>query len=705
MELLNLNSFGDNDKSLLNTLLWLEEKGVEFQESRHQEEIQYIKKIYHKFTEYTEEIPLLYLVTYQNEYIYKLKRIKKGLFWYGISDRREYVTKIIAAIKKEGKNKILLNESLLNNNWSILKDDKFKIELEFTLNKNDILKNSKINKTEIANIWSQETKFEIYLHNGKIPYLKTFLGYNVSDKIEKSVDFEEFDNKITVNKENWQEHFEKWNKDLRQKFLSIEYAIKLRDFFLNKPNSHFDTKFISLIHKEHLIRYVLNALKNNDSFVFQANIHSEKLKEIYRVINDKIDNLPKESQYPLLYARFQDNTLIYTFDNWDISFNNGLVFYWNVDLELNTIRKLFEIASSKNIQFVNKICSICFRHGLGEEKCQIVDIKADRRVYYEKCLKDDNGQYLTWDFAYYQNWSFKDLYPIRFFENKIYYIDRFFKEDVGEPYDEGDEVYFNKIIFLNKSIFSEDYQIQSYLKQKATHEHFNNFVEQKGETDEKVKKVLDAANRNNQSIDNLAHLLSLGKSLEEIIELIQKEQNSPPEPERDPDLPKKLKELGKKGEKYVYEQIILKDDKFKNENIDWANLTADLLGEWGKVSPKENRDPYDIKIEIQNSSGDNITYFIECKATTFSEPVFYLTKNEWNLYLRTLKSNGREKYILYRIYNLQNYDINDNYSIVNAKCIKYNDIIESLKEHELLPYLPRQRQIGAETMFFQVNNY
>ena len=691
MEIRNLDNFSSNDSFLLNTLLWLEEKKVSFSQVKNEKELNYIRSIYQKITKYNVGIPLLYIDTFNNECIYKLKRISENKYWFGLKDNKESIKKILEAINNENQNKVLLNETLLNNNWEILQDEKQKIEFKYTLNKDEILSNSTKIKNEIIELCGTETKCNIWLHSGKIPYSKTFINYPISEKIERSVNFiSEFDDIVILNKDNWKEHLNECNPDLKQKFDSLSMVVKLRNFFKPEPID-IKTSIIEEINPKHLKLYILKWLKNNDYCLIDNHKTIEVIKKIYSQINTKIDNLSKEEQYPLLIAQIQNDQAIFKFETW----NNKLVFYWNSEIEISTIKQLFE-KNEDNHQFIHKICASLFNVGYSESNAQLIDIKRNRRVYFEKCLPE------TWQYNYYQSWKHKNKYPINFFSEEIWFIDRFFNSDIGKAYKSDiDDIFYSSTIYLNKNEYSEDYLIQSYFKQIATPEDFNDFIEEKGETDEKVKKVLDAVSKNNQNIDKLEQLLSLGISIDKIIELINKNDTTQT-PQSEPCLPKvNIRELGKKGEKFIHEKLKVENSE---ENIVWPNGIAEILNKIGKLSSKESRDPYDIKLVKKDEHGNDITFFIECKATTYKEKVFYLTKNEWNLYLRTLK-NDNEKYILYRVYNLKNDDINDTDSIKNAKFIMYDDIFDSLKNETILPYLPYQRQIGAETMFFQVNNY
>ncbi len=125
---------------------------------------------------------------------------------------------------------------------------------------------------------------------------------------------------------------------------------------------------------------------------------------------------------------------------------------------------------------------------------------------------------------------------------------------------------------------------------------------------------------------------------------------------------------------YHCEQLLF--DKFKTFN--WKDLI--WLNQKG-----EQYKPYDFTL-----SKDNETIYVECKGTRSNSNEFALTKDEWLFYL-----NHKSNYRLYFVKSIIGQQI---------EIYRFDDVLKSLENQELLPFSYVNRKVKADRIWFQVNN-
>ncbi len=96
----------------------------------------------------------------------------------------------------------------------------------------------------------------------------------------------------------------------------------------------------------------------------------------------------------------------------------------------------------------------------------------------------------------------------------------------------------------------------------------------------------------------------------------------------------------------------------------------------------------DHDFEIIDIDNGTIEYYIECKGTIKSKPTFYLTKNEWRLFLNHTK-------------NYQIYFINESFS--TPSYIFIDNLLDWLLKGKLVPYLKERDIIKEERVFLTLN--
>lgn len=125
---------------------------------------------------------------------------------------------------------------------------------------------------------------------------------------------------------------------------------------------------------------------------------------------------------------------------------------------------------------------------------------------------------------------------------------------------------------------------------------------------------------------------------------------------------------------YHCEQLLF--DKFKTLN--WHDLI------W--LNQKEEQfKSYDFTVKKEKE-----TIFIECKGTRSSSNEFAITKDEWKFYL-----NNKPNYRLYFV------------KIIAGETLqiyRFDDLLKSLENQELLPFSSFNRKVKADRIWFQVNN-
>jgi hypothetical protein len=127
--------------------------------------------------------------------------------------------------------------------------------------------------------------------------------------------------------------------------------------------------------------------------------------------------------------------------------------------------------------------------------------------------------------------------------------------------------------------------------------------------------------------------------------------------------------VGKASETYLFGLL---KEKF-GKRIQWMNENG------------ESGNSYDFK--VLDSIDNTIEYYIECKGTIGKEKIFYMTKNEWSLFLK-----NNSKYQLYFITD----------ALQNPKIIKINNLMNWILTEKVVPYTLRNRKQKAERIIFTI---
>lgn len=157
------------------------------------------------------------------------------------------------------------------------------------------------------------------------------------------------------------------------------------------------------------------------------------------------------------------------------------------------------------------------------------------------------------------------------------------------------------------------------------------------------------------------------KEIKDEIKKLKIETDVIPEVAEDSELNERIRLI---SEKYLFEVLKI---KYPNR-VKWLNEN----GETGI-----NHD-----FEILEEDG-NIEYYIECKGTAKKKTTFYITKNEWNLFLNNTKN--------YQIYFIQNV-------FGSPTHIFINNLLDWLLKGKIHPYLKTRDIIKEERVFLTVSN-
>jgi hypothetical protein len=195
---------------------------------------------------------------------------------------------------------------------------------------------------------------------------------------------------------------------------------------------------------------------------------------------------------------------------------------------------------------------------------------------------------------------------------------------------------------------------------------------------EKVVEDIDLSRQQDNNIEiseNISEATNLilqplvqeKKEIRDDIKKLKSDTDFIPEVLEDSELNEKIRLI---SEKYLFE--VLKS-KYPNR-VKWLNEN----GETGS-----NHD-----FEILELDG-SVEYYIECKGTTKKKTTFYVTKNEWNLFLNNTKN--------YQIYFIQNV-------LGSPTHIFINNLLDWLLKGKIYPYLKTRDIIKEERVFLTVSD-
>lgn len=150
-----------------------------------------------------------------------------------------------------------------------------------------------------------------------------------------------------------------------------------------------------------------------------------------------------------------------------------------------------------------------------------------------------------------------------------------------------------------------------------------------------------------------------------------------------------IREFKRKSELFIVEENAELNEKIRQASEKYLNelLERKYPGrvKWLNESGESFSD-HDFEITDQ---GNSVEYYIECKGTSKNKPTFYLTKQEWMLFLNNTPN--------YQIYFVQNV-------FENPSIIFINNLLDWFLRGKLLPYLLTPETIKEERVFLTVSN-
>jgi len=183
----------------------------------------------------------------------------------------------------------------------------------------------------------------------------------------------------------------------------------------------------------------------------------------------------------------------------------------------------------------------------------------------------------------------------------------------------------------------------------------------------KFENLIGKEQTNSENSEALKLIIEEIKSIKEQLKELRTEKNAIPEIVEDAEHNEKIR---KASEEYLFE--ILKK-KYPNR-VKWLNENG------------ESNSDHDF--EILDLDGGTIEYYIECKGTVKNKPTFYLTKNEWRLFLNHTKN--------YQIYFVRNSFGNPSHTFID-------NLLDWLLKGKLVPYLKERDVIKEERIFLTLN--
>lgn len=219
------------------------------------------------------------------------------------------------------------------------------------------------------------------------------------------------------------------------------------------------------------------------------------------------------------------------------------------------------------------------------------------------------------------------------------------------------------------------------------------------------------------SIKSTPNIILSSSNTANIEEVIQKEVKPQPTIVAEPKIEKLIENKISKSENWDALNIIMREitnikeqlSELKADKIAIPELTedAELMSKIRKASEEylfmilnkkypnrvlwlnENGESYaDHDFEILDIDNGSIEYYIECKGTVSNKPTFYLTKNEWRLFLNHTKN--------YQIYFVKNSFGKPSHTFID-------NLLDWLLKGKLVPYLKEKDIIKEERVFLTLN--
>lgn len=179
------------------------------------------------------------------------------------------------------------------------------------------------------------------------------------------------------------------------------------------------------------------------------------------------------------------------------------------------------------------------------------------------------------------------------------------------------------------------------------------------------EKPTETANTDNN--DLLQLIIEEIKSVKEQLKELKAEKNVIPEIVEDAEHNEKIR---KASEEFLFELL----KKKYPDRVKWLNEDG------------ESNSDHDFEVlELDNGTTE---YFIECKGTVRDKPTFYLTKNEWRLFLNHTKN--------YQVYFIKNSLSKPSYTFID-------NLLDWLLKGKIVPYLNERSVIKEERVFLTLN--
>jgi hypothetical protein len=182
---------------------------------------------------------------------------------------------------------------------------------------------------------------------------------------------------------------------------------------------------------------------------------------------------------------------------------------------------------------------------------------------------------------------------------------------------------------------------------------------------EQVKISTAESSKENDAV--LGMLVQEIKEIREELKKLRAEKQAIPEVVEDAELNESIRLI---SEKYLFE--VLKS-KYPNR-VKWLNENG------------ESNSDHDF--EILEDDG-TVEYYIECKGTAKQKTTFFVTKNEWKLFL-----NNTRNYQLYFIQNV----------FTSPSHVFISNVLDWLLKGKLLPYLKTRDIIKEERVFLTISD-
>lgn len=666
-----------NKKKLLNnTLVWYANKvkGQKLNRQKNNTSLDILKDIYENIAIDTSTIlPWITEVNGTNISIelnqYNIET--KPIAFYNLHAQDQKRWQRIFEILQSKGHLLIANELLPNVDFI---ENSQKIELTSTIDE-EKLKDADSWNEEYYNLWKSNNDNNpiIKIYQDKIPYVDTFLGevvgVSVNEKNDNDGYFDTENNTVYIKK--CQDLGKKLKEVLDDKDVSLftdlqifKNVQELQNYLENPSEEQKEfSSFNLLAHSEIVKEYVIKWLQENKIEFGKGDNRLSLVYELYTY--QKFDE-----DLPFIFMKVNNTNNVYYLDKW----NKERVHSFVAD-NPNDLQKAFDTIVSNGHQMIdNKYWDNKYNTDVVREKLVLTP-----KVHLDSLRSDDFRE--KWSINQYEQWAYKDEVKVYFVEEGIPYKDYFYDDNTvfNEKYirtDIADGKYwcedFNEL-YLIKSIYDSDEKIINVIRHHCELTKWNKLINAleggivSGEIAELINK----------------HELT-AKDLEYLIK--KKNRSNPNNGGSGQSNRSNTKEIGNRGEEHIY-NILKNPNQEKLTLKQWFN--KDFVKRYGIETVRDEKKPYDMTASDENGE----ECYIECKSTTYTEPLFYLSAREWNKYLNC-REQGK-KYILFRVFNLN--------KVPSYR--RYDDILEAIEQGLLVPYINHDKTIKGYTVHLCVKEH